>query len=110
MGAVTAHSTVPILRDPKFARLWFIQASTQIGGNMALYALTILVFNTTRSSTAVSALVLSFLVPSTLLSAAGGVLVDRLDVRLAMLVPNISGRSSPSGWRSPARTSPCSSS
>lgn len=89
MGAVTAHRAVPILRDPKFARLWFIQASTQIGGNMALYALTILVFNTTRSSTAVSALVLSFLVPSTLLSAAGGVLVDRLDVRLAMLLPNI---------------------
>jgi MFS family permease len=86
---VTAHRTVPILRDPKFARLWFIQASTQVGGNMALYALTILVFNTTRSNTAVSALVLSFLIPSTLLSAAGGVLVDRLDVRIAMLVPNI---------------------
>lgn len=71
-----------------FARLWFIQASTQIGGNMALYALTILIFNTTRSNTAVSALVLSFLIPSTLLSAAGGVLVDRLDVRVAMVVPN----------------------
>ena len=71
-----------------FARLWFIQASTQIGGNMALYALTILVFATTRSNTAVSALVLSFLIPSILLSAAGGVLVDRLDVRVAMVVPN----------------------
>ena len=41
---------VPILRDPAFGRLWFIQASTQIGGNMALYALTILVFSTTRSN------------------------------------------------------------
>ncbi len=89
MGAVSAKRPGPILRDPKFARLWFIQASTQVGGNMALYALTILVFNTTRSNTAVSALVLSFLIPSTLLSAAGGVLVDRLDVRLAMLVPNV---------------------
>jgi DHA3 family macrolide efflux protein-like MFS transporter len=77
-----------ILRDPRFARLWFIQASTQVGGNMALYALTILVFTTTRSNTAVSALVLTFLIPPTLLSALGGVLVDRLDVRVALIVPN----------------------
>ncbi len=77
-----------ILRDPAFARLWFIQASTQVGGNMALYALTILVFDTTRSNTAVSALVMSFLIPAILLSAAAGVLVDRLNVRWALIVPN----------------------
>ena len=52
-----------ILRDPIFARLWFIQAATQIGGNMALYALTVLVFDTTRSNTAVSALVVSYVLP-----------------------------------------------
>jgi DHA3 family macrolide efflux protein-like MFS transporter len=80
--------TSPILRDPAFARLWFIQAATQIGGNMALYALTILVFATTRSNAAVSALVMSFLIPTILLSALAGVLVDRLDVRLALIVPN----------------------
>lgn len=79
---------VPILRDPAFGRLWFIQASTQIGGNMALYALTILVFATTRSNAAVSALVMSFLVPTILLSALAGVLVDRLDVRVALIIPN----------------------
>ncbi len=77
-----------ILRDPAFGRLWFIQASTQVGGNMALYALTILVFATTRSNAAVSALVMSFLIPTIVLSAAAGVLVDRLDVRWAMIVPN----------------------
>ena len=85
---VLAKLPVPILRDPAFRRLWFIQASTQVGGNMALYALTILVFSATRSNTAVSALVMSFLVPAILLSAAAGVLVDRLDVRWAMIVPN----------------------
>ena len=79
---------VPLLRDPSFGRLWFIQASTQVGGNMALYALTILVFATTRSNAAVSALVMSFLIPTILLSALAGVLVDRLDVRLALIVPN----------------------
>jgi MFS family permease len=78
----------PILRDPLFARLWFIQAATQVGGNMALYALTILVFAETRSSAAVSALVMSFTLPAILLSAPAGVLVDRLDVRWAMIAPN----------------------
>src|SRR6185295_15873801 len=55
---------------------------------MALYALTILVFATTRSNAAVSALVMSFLVPTILLSAVAGVLVDLLDVRWALIVPN----------------------
>ena len=85
---MTAKRPGPILRDPAFARLWFVAASTQIGGNMALYALTILVFSTTRSNAAVSALVMSFLIPTILLSAVAGVLVDRLDVRWALIVPN----------------------
>jgi len=88
MGTVKSSLPVSILRDPAFARLWFIQASTQVGGNMALYALTILVFATTRSNAAVSALVMSFLIPTILLSAMAGVLVDRLDVRWALIAPN----------------------
>jgi MFS family permease len=84
----THSSARPILRDPTFGRLWFVQASTQVGGNMSLYALTILVFATTRSNSAVSALVMSFLIPTILLSAVAGVLVDRLDVRWALIVPN----------------------
>ncbi len=89
MGDVTTTlPRGPLLRDPRFGRIWFIQASTQVGGNMALYALTILVFATTRSNTAVSALVMSFLIPTILLSSFAGVLVDRLDVRWALIVPN----------------------
>jgi MFS family permease len=84
----TAGRARPILRDPAFGRLWFVQASTQVGGNMSLYALTILVFATTRSNTAVSALVMSYLVPTIVLAAVAGVLVDRLDVRTALIVPN----------------------
>jgi MFS family permease len=86
---VTTSPRGPLLRDPNFGRLWFIQAATQVGGNMALYALTILVFATTRSNAAVSALVMSFLIPSILLSSLAGVLVDRLDVRWALVVPNL---------------------
>jgi predicted MFS family arabinose efflux permease len=86
--SVTSLRSASLLRDPTFGLLWFIQAATQVGGNMALYALTILVFASTRSNAAVSALVMSFLVPTILLSAVAGVLVDRLDVRWALIIPN----------------------
>lgn len=78
-----------ILRDPIFARLWFVQAATQVGGNMALYALTVLVFATTRSNTAVGALVASFVLPQIVLSPFAGVVVDRLNLRWALVVPNV---------------------
>ena len=78
-----------ILRDPVFARLWFIQAANQIGGNMALYALTVLVYSSTRSSSMVSALLVSFVLPQIVLSPFAGVIVDRLDLRWALVVPNV---------------------
>jgi len=78
-----------ILRDPVFARLWFIQAANQIGGNMALYALTVLVYSSTRSNSAVSALLVSFVLPQIALSPFAGVIVDRLDLRWALIVPNV---------------------
>ena len=90
VAAPTSTATsVSLLRDRMFARLWFTQAATQVGGNMALYALTVLVFTSTRSNTAVSALVMSFVVPTIFLSAFAGVVVDRLDLRLALIGPNL---------------------
>ncbi len=56
---------------------------------MALYALTVLVFASTRSNAAVSALVMSFLLPTIALSAVAGVVVDRLNLRWALVGPNI---------------------
>lgn len=84
-----ATSNRSIMRDPTFARLWFIQAANQVGGNMALYALTVLIFSTTRSNSAVSALLVSFVLPQIVLSPFAGVIVDRLDLRWAIVVPNI---------------------
>jgi MFS family permease len=78
-----------ILRDPVFARLWFIQAANQIGGNMALYALTVLVYSSTRSNSMVSALLVSFVLPQIALSPFAGVIVDRLDLRWALVGPNL---------------------
>ena len=85
----TAAAARTILRDPVFARLWFIQAANQIGGNMALYALTVLVYSSTRSNSMVSALLVSFVLPQIVLSPFAGVIVDRLDLRWALVVPNV---------------------
>ena len=77
-----------LLRNPLFARLWFIQAATQVGGNMALYAMTILVFDTTQSTAAVSVLFATYVLPQIVLSPFAGVVVDRMDLRLALAGPN----------------------
>ncbi|MFL5778233.1 MAG: MFS transporter [Chloroflexota bacterium] len=77
-----------VFRNPVFLRLWLAQAATQIGGNMVLFGLTIIV-SQTGSSTAVSLLILTFLVPAVLLSAVAGVYVDRVDRRLILIFTNV---------------------
>ncbi len=72
-----------------FLLLWLSQATTQIGGNMVLWALTILVVGTTGSNTAVSALFMTFLVPAVLFSAWAGVYVDRFDRRVILVITNV---------------------
>lgn len=86
---MTRASALPLLRNPIFARLWFIQAANQVGGNMALYAMTILVFDTTRSNATVSVLFATYVVPQIVLSPFAGVVVDRLNLRWALVGPNV---------------------
>jgi Na+/melibiose symporter-like transporter len=78
-----------VLRNRPFLLLWLAQAATQIGGNMVLYGLTVIVVSATSSNSAVSALILTFLVPAVLFSAVAGVYVDRLDRRLILVVTNV---------------------
>ena len=78
-----------VLSNRPFLLLWLAQLSTQVGGNMVIYGLTILITNQTHSSTAVSALLLSFLVPAIVFSAIAGVFVDRVDKRHMLLVTNL---------------------
>lgn len=78
-----------VLRVRPFLLLWLAQAATQVGGNMVIYGLTVVVFSTTRSNTAVSFLLLTFLVPAVLFSAVAGVYVDRLDRRAILIATNV---------------------
>ena len=76
-------------RTAAFLRLWLSQAATQIGGNMVLFGLTVIVVDSTSSNTAVSLLILTFLVPAVLFSAVAGVYVDRIDRRLILIATNV---------------------
>ena len=77
-----------VFRNAGFLRLWLSQAATQIGGNMVLFGLTVIV-SETQPNTAVSLLILSFLVPAVLFSAVAGVYVDRVDRRLLLVATNV---------------------
>ncbi len=77
-----------VLRNRPFLLLWLSQVATQIGSNMVLYALTVVVVQASDLNTAVSGLFLTFLVPSVLFSALAGVYVDRIDRRIVLVVTN----------------------
>lgn len=78
-----------VLRNRPFLLLWLAQLSTQVGGNMVIYGLTIIITAAYASSSAVSVLLLSFLLPAILFSAMAGVFVDRVDKRLMLVVTNV---------------------
>lgn len=84
-----AGSAFDVFRNRPFLLLWLSQLFTQIGGNMVLYGLTVIVLESTASNTAVSILVLSFLGPAVLFSAVAGVYVDRLDKRGVLVGTNL---------------------
>jgi MFS family permease len=88
-GADAEGGAFEVFRNRPFLLLWLSQVFTQIGGNMVLYGLTVIILETTRSNTAVSVLILSFLVPAVLFSAVAGVYVDRFDKRLVLVGTNV---------------------
>ena len=85
----TEESALAVFKNRPFLLLWLAQAATQIGGNMVIFGLTVVISKSTGSTTAVSALILTFLVPAVLFSAVAGVFVDRLDRRLVLIVTNV---------------------
>ncbi|MBA2382384.1 MAG: MFS transporter [Chloroflexi bacterium] len=87
--ATASGSAIDVFRNRPFLLLWLAQAATQIGGNMVIFGLTVIIARSTGSTTAVSALILTFLLPAVLFSALAGVFVDRLDRRLVLILTNI---------------------
>jgi MFS family permease len=94
LQVTTAPSPPPggalaVFKNRPFLFLWIAQAFTQVGGNMVIFGLTIIIAASTNSTAAVSALILTFLVPAVLFSALAGVFVDRFDRRLVLILTNV---------------------
>lgn len=82
-------SSVAVFRNRPFLLLWLSQLASQVGGNMVLYGLTVLVRDLTSTNSAVSLLILTFLAPAVMFSVVAGVLVDRFDRRMVLVVTNL---------------------
>ena len=87
-GGADREQAKQVLRNPKFLSLFGSQILTQVGGNMVLFGLTVTVFALTDSSTAVSVLLLTFLVPAVIFGAIAGVFVDMFDRRQILIWSN----------------------
>jgi MFS family permease len=88
---VEEPSALGVLRNRGFLALWLSQVSTQVGGNMVLYGLTVHIagLSPTGNYSAVSILFLCFLLPAALVSPIAGVYVDRLDQRFILVATNL---------------------
>jgi len=77
------------LRVRPFLFLWLSQILSQLAFNILNFVLVLRVYQLSGKNTAVSALVLAFMVPQLLLALFAGAVVDRFDKKLIMLVTNI---------------------
>jgi len=85
-----ASSALAVFRNRPFLVIWLSQVATQVGGNMVLYGLTVLIFTASSgSNSAVSVLLISFLAPAVIFGALAGVYVDRFDRRLVLVATSL---------------------
>lgn len=73
----------------KFLIIWFGEFISSIGSGMTAFALSIYVYKATGNVSSVSIIVLATFLPTILLSPLGGVLADRYDRRLLMIVGDL---------------------
>ena len=79
-----------VLRNRPFLLLWLAQLSTQVGGNMVMLGLLVIITSSySGSKIAISVLLLCFLAPAIIFSALAGVFVDRADKRLVLVATNV---------------------
>src|SRR2546428_7926440 len=77
-----------LLRNRPFLAIWAAQILSQVASDAVTSALIILVAEITHSNTSSSVLILLAVLPAILFGIAGGVIVDRSDRRLVLIVTN----------------------
>src|SRR5205807_1464168 len=77
-----------LLSNRAFLAIWGAQILSQVAANAVTSALIILVAEITHSNTSSSFLILLAVLPAILFGIAGGVIVDRSDRRLVLIITN----------------------
>src|SRR5881296_634744 len=77
-----------LLSNRAFLAIWGAQILSQVAANAVTSALIILVAEITHSNTSSSVLILLAVLPAILFGIAGGVIVDRSDRRLVLVITN----------------------
>lgn len=83
-------SFISVIKNKDFRFLWLAQITSQIALNMLSFVLAIMVYQQTRSNTAVSMILLSFAVPSVIFGIVAGGIVDFYDKKAVLLYCNVS--------------------
>jgi MFS family permease len=79
----------PLRESPAFRRIWLGSMLSGIGSAMTTFAVTLQVYDLTRSSAAVGGIGLAQFVPLLLISLPGGTLADRVDRRRLVLAVTV---------------------
>jgi len=75
----------PLRESPAFRRLWAGTTLSSVGGAMTTFAVTLQVWDITRSTVAVGLVALVTLVPLLAIGLSGGALIDAVDTRRLVL-------------------------
>ena len=89
MQSRSASFQPSLLRNRDFLSLWAAQILSQTAANALTYSLVILVFRQTHQNTASSFLILLAILPAILFGTLAGVMVDRVDRKLVLVITNV---------------------
>jgi len=79
----------PLRESPAFRRLWLGGMLSSTGGSMATFAITLQVYDLTRSTAAVGGIGVATFIPLLLITIPGGTLADRVDRRKLVLTVTV---------------------
>jgi MFS family permease len=79
----------PLREQPAFRRLWLGTMLSQTGSAMTTFAVTLQVYDLTRSPAAVGGIGLATFIPLLMITVPGGTLADRVDRRRLVLVVTV---------------------
>lgn len=87
--AVKGNDILRVLRIKPFLFMMLSEFFSQLAFNMQHFVLIFVIFGLTHSNTAVSGMILSFMIPAVLLSVVAGVFVDRWNKKKVLLRVNL---------------------